>query len=100
MSQNNSKKPNYFGKAYYNEYEGQFTGYSLLLSAAELEDAKQYLNETGRIKITIKNGKIDPKQPYATIGVGPAPKADGGQYEKKTYTNRPAHNEATDGLPF
>jgi hypothetical protein len=100
MNQNNQKKPNYFGKAFYNEYEGQFTGYSILLSAAELEDAKNYLGETGRVKITVKNGRMDPKQPYATIANGPAPKADGGQYQKKTYNSRPAHNEATEDLPF
>jgi hypothetical protein len=70
------------------------------LSAAELEDAKKYLGETGRVKITIKKGRQDPKQPYSTIANGPAPKADGGQYEKKTYSSRPAHNEATDDLPF
>jgi hypothetical protein len=43
---------------------------------------------------------MDPKQPYATIANGPAPKTDGGTYQKKTYTSRPAHNEATDDLPF
>ena len=100
MNQNNKKTPNYFGKAFHNEYEGEFTGYSVLLSAAELEDAKKYLGETGRVKITIKKGRQDPKQPYSTIANGPAPKADGGQYEKKTYSSRPAHSEATDGLPF
>jgi len=100
MSQNNSTKPNYFGNAFYNEYEGQFTGYSILLSAAELEDAKKYLGETGRVKITVKNGRLDPKKPYATIANGPAPKSDGGQYQKKTYNSRPAHNEATEDLPF
>jgi hypothetical protein len=100
MNQNNQKKPNYFGKAFYNEYEGQFTGYSILLSAAELEDAKEYLGETGRVKITVKNGRMDPKQPYATIANGPAPKTDGGTYQKKTYTSRPAHNEDSESLPF
>jgi hypothetical protein len=94
------QKPNYFGSVFYNEYEGQFSGYALLLSLSQLEDAKQFVGESGRVRINIRNGKIDPKKPYATIA--PDNSKGGGQAQQsKQYNNRPAQqNEGTSDLPF
>ena len=36
------KKINYFGSAYHNDYQGKFTGYSLVVSLTQLEDAKEW----------------------------------------------------------
>lgn len=60
-------KPNYFGSTWYNEYQGEFTGYSLFLTAAELEAAKEQLDpKSNRVKIIIKPGR-DPKKPYSIL---------------------------------
>jgi hypothetical protein len=60
-------KPNYFGSTWYNEYQGEFRGYTLYLTAAELQEAARYINEeTGKVKIAIKQGR-DPKKPYSVI---------------------------------
>lgn len=60
-------KPNYFGSTWYNEYQGEFRGYTLYLTAAELQEAARYINEeTGKVKILVKQGR-DPKKPYSVI---------------------------------
>ena len=72
------KKINYIGNVFYNEYEGEFTGYSLYLTAEELDNAKAYLADTGRVLIKLRTGR-EPKKPYASIEAAktPAPpKAD------------------------
>lgn len=60
-------KPNYFGSTWYNEYQGTFNGYTLYLTAAELQEAARYVNvDSGKVKILIKQGR-DPKKPYSVI---------------------------------
>ena len=64
MSEN---KPNYIGSVFYNEYNNEFTGYSVYLSQAEIADAfKRFTNKDGKIRINIKPGR-DPKKPYALV---------------------------------
>lgn len=96
MSDN--KKPDYFGTVFYNEYEGEFTGYTLLLSASQLEEAKNFLGENGRVRINIRNGRMDPKKPYSTIA--PDKSTYNGNAQGKTYSKAPARQEATNDLPF
>jgi hypothetical protein len=96
MSDN--KKPDYFGTVFYNEYEGAFTGYTLLLSASQLDDAKQFLGENGRVRINIRNGKLDPKKPYSTIT--PDKSTYNANAQGKTYTKAPAPRAEANDLPF
>ena len=74
----NKGQVNFIGNAFFNEYEGEFTGYSLYLTAEELENAKAYLGDTGRVLVKLRAGR-EPKKPYASIEAAktPAPpKAD------------------------
>jgi hypothetical protein len=66
------KKINYIGNVFYNEYEGEFTGYSLYLTAEELDNAKAYLADTGRVLIKLRTGR-EPKKPYASIEAAKTP---------------------------
>ena len=78
MSSDYRKKINYIGNVFYNEYEGEFTGYSLYLTAEDLDNAKEYLGSTGRLSIQVKKGRESGK-PYASIKNAPA-------FSKEAYT--------------
>jgi hypothetical protein len=86
----NKGQINFIGNAYFNEYEGEFTGCSIYLTAEDLENAKEYLGSTGRLSIQIKKGRESGK-PYASIKNAPAkeeytgPKGNSG-YSRVTPT--------------
>ena len=88
-------KINYFGSAYHNDYQGQFTGYSLVVSLTQLEDAKAFAGPDGRVKITIRPGKQDPAKPYASIAPH-TPKQEG-QSQNAQYSKPQAQKS---DLPF
>lgn len=67
----NKGQVNFIGNAFFNEYEGEFTGCSIYLTAEDLENAKEYLGSTGRLSIQIKKGRESGK-PYASIKNAPA----------------------------
>ena len=52
-----NQKPNYFGNVFYEEYENEFTGYTLSMTATEMTEA---------FKVRIRKGR-DPKRPYAVL---------------------------------
>ena len=86
----NKGQINFIGNAYFNEYEGEFTGCSIYLTAEDLDNAKEYLGSTGRLSIQIKKGRESGK-PYASIKNAPAkeeytgPKGNSG-YSRVTPT--------------
>jgi len=90
-------KINYFGTVYYNEYEGNFTGYTLILTEAQLEEAKEFLGENGRVRFNIRNGKLDPKKPYSTIAPDKSKAGAAPAQQQKQYSKPQA---ATNDLPF
>jgi|TARA_R110000868_G_scaffold650_3_gene4722 hypothetical protein len=60
-------KNNFIGSVFYNEYEGNFSGYTLYLSKAEVEEAfAKFANAEGRIRLNVRPGR-DPQKPYAVI---------------------------------
>jgi hypothetical protein len=89
------KKINYFGSAYHNDYQGKFTGYSLVVSLTQLEDAKEFAGPDGRVKITIRPGIQDPMKPYASIAPH-TPKQEG-QSQNAQYSKPQAQKS---DLPF
>jgi hypothetical protein len=74
----NKGQVNFIGNAFFNEYEGEFTGCSIYLTAEDLENAKEYLGSTGRLSIQVKKGRESGK-PYASIKNAPA-------FSKEAYT--------------
>lgn len=97
-------KPNYFGSTWYNEYKGEFTGYSLFLTGAELEEARKQLEEAKklhqdvknhRVKIIIKPGR-DPKKPYSII----ADARDEAMRMKNSQATSSSRPAPSDDLPF
>jgi hypothetical protein len=88
-------KPNYFGSTWYNEYKGEFNGYTLYLTAAELAEAARYINEeSGKVKILIKQGR-DPKKPYSVIE---SPQETAARKANATASKAPM--PSADDLPF
>jgi|LauGreDrversion4_2_1035121.scaffolds.fasta_scaffold173124_3 hypothetical protein len=79
------KKPNYIGNTYYNEYQGEFSGYSVVISAADAARVTDMLAETGFVKISVRPGR-EPKKPYSTLNVHTpsANKAEGAVAQKET----------------
>ena len=86
-------KPNFIGSVFYNEYEGNFSGYTLYLSKAEVEDAfAKFANAEGRIRLNIRPGR-DPQKPYVVIS----------ENKSKPYTpeQRTANNkQELNDIPF
>ena len=76
MSTETRPKPNYCGSVIYDEYEGQFSGYTLSLTVAEMQEAIKKADHNGRVRIRVKNGR-DPKKPYAIL-VEPKPQQSEG----------------------
>jgi hypothetical protein len=73
----NKGQVNFIGNAFFNEYEGEFTGCSVYLTAEDLENAKEYLGDTGRVSIQVKRGRESGK-PYASIKNAPV-------FDKEAY---------------
>ena len=84
-STENKGQINFIGNAYFNEYEGEFTGCSIYLTAEDLENAKEYLGSTGRLSIQIKKGRESGK-PYASIKNAPAKEAYTGSNGNSGYS--------------
>jgi hypothetical protein len=61
-----NQKPNYFGNVFYEEYENEFTGYTLSMTATEITEALKKADANGRVKVRIRKGR-DPKRPYAVL---------------------------------
>lgn len=61
-----NQKPNYFGNVFYEEYENEFTGYTLSMTATEMTEALKKADANGRVKVRIRKGR-DPKRPYAVL---------------------------------
>lgn len=93
-SMSEKSKINYLGSVYHNEYQGQFSGYSLVLSLTQLEDAKQFAGPDGRVKITIRPGKQDPKKPYSAV----APHFPNQEGQQNNQYSKP--QAAKSDLPF
>jgi hypothetical protein len=66
-STDNKKKINYIGSVWHNEYEGEFSGYSLYLTSEDLKYAQKFLGETDRVQIKLRPGRDDAKKPYGSI---------------------------------
>ncbi len=66
----NKGQVNFIGTGFFNEYEGEFTGCTVLLTSEDLENAKKYLGDTDRVSIQIKRGRESGK-PYASIKNAP-----------------------------
>ena len=67
MAENNNK-PNYIGSTWYNEYEGKFSGYTLYLTRAQLEEClEKYMDpERDTVRLNIRKGS-DFNKPYTTV---------------------------------
>jgi hypothetical protein len=90
-------KPNYFGSTWYNEYKGEFNGYTFYLTAAELNEAAANINpDSGKVKILIKPGR-DPKKPYSVIET---PQETNMRKANAASSQKAAPVASNDDLPF
>jgi len=82
-----NQKLNYFGNVFYEEYENEFTGYTLSMTATEMTEALKKADANGRVKVRIRKGR-DPKRPYAVL------------LEPKTAQSAPQSAVPQSDLPF
>ena len=68
------------GNVFYEEYENEFTGYTLSMTATEMTEALKKADANGRVKVRIRKGR-DPKRPYAVLL---EPKAQGSSPQQRS----------------